>query len=106
MAKLGYAGDDEPEDLDAIEAQALQEQRQAALQLSPDEILRKAHKALLADLLAKAELGVMTHQEQAILRNMLRDNGMVMGVAPEGMQPGVEKPRELPTFDDGEYEHA
>lgn len=106
MSRLGYAGDDEPEDLDAREAEELRQQRQAALQLSPDEILRKAHKALLADLLAKAELGVLSHQEKAILRNMLRDNGMVMGVAPEGMQPGVEKPRDLPTFDDGDYEHA
>lgn len=94
------------EDLDALEAQQLQEQRQALNQLPAEEIIRRAHFGLLRELLAKLEVGSISHQEMAILRNMLRDNGMVLGVAPADMKPGVETPRDLPSFDDDEdYEH-
>lgn len=97
---------DDEENLDDLEAKQLQEQRQALTQLPAEEIIRRAHFALLRELLAKLEAGQATHQEMAILRNMLRDNGMVLGVAPADMKPGVETPRPLPSFDDDEdYEH-
>lgn len=74
--------------------------------LPPDEVLRRAHEALLKTLLAKVELGTISHQEQAILRNMLRDNNMVLAVAPPGTQlPRVEAPTELPSFGEPEYDN-
>jgi hypothetical protein len=85
--------------------QALRNQRETLNQLPTDELLRRSHFALLRELLAKLELGVLSHQEMSILRNMLRDNGMVLGVPPAGQQPGVSQPRDLPTFDDEDYEH-
>lgn len=43
-----------------------------------DVVIRRGHAAQLRLLVAKAEAGTIKHQEMAILRNMLRDNGMML----------------------------
>lgn len=70
------------------------------------ELVRAAHKELLVDLLAKLQAGVASHQEKAILRNLLRDNGMVIaprsfGQTEEDRQRPVAN---LPEFAPPEYE--
>lgn len=87
---------------------ALQKAKDSLNQMPAEELIRRAHFALLRELLAKLELGRLSHQEAAILRNMLRDNGMVLGVPPQGMSPGRdEDPVALPSFDSDEaYPHA
>jgi len=71
-----------------------------------EDVIRAGHAALLKVLTAKIVAGTATHQEMAILRNLLRDNGMTLGVPPEGQSPGVDVPRDFPTYPDVEdYEH-
>lgn len=47
-------------------------------------VLQKGHEALLRNLVARTAAGVASHQEMAILRNILRDNGMVLGKVLDG----------------------
>ncbi len=56
------------------------------------QIIQAGHEALLKDLVARVNSGTASHQEKAILRNMLRDNGMTMGVPPAGTGPGQSDP--------------
>jgi hypothetical protein len=63
--------------------------------LSEADILARGRKALLARLTAKAEAGTLSHQEAAILRNLLRDNGLVMALG----EPRAN-PKPLPVEDD------
>lgn len=67
------------------------------------EILRAGHKALLVQLVGRVRSGKATHQEAAILRNMLKDNGLVLGIPPESPE-AAEDPAPLPTFEPPEYE--
>jgi hypothetical protein len=64
------------------EAKAMQEAFQKLGGFSPAEVIQYGHEALIRLLVAKVEAGLVTHQEMAILRNLLRDNGMVMGLLP------------------------
>jgi hypothetical protein len=71
------------------------------------ELLDQAHKELLVSLLAKLRASTATHQEMAILRNLLRDNGMVLSIRPRDAQgPQATAPAELPTLDDPDYENT
>lgn len=73
---------------------------------SLNDLLTLAQKKLVVDLLAKLEAGQASHQELAILRNLLRDNGLVMAPrTPE--QEEADRMREaadLPEYDEPEYE--
>ena len=60
-------------------------------------VLQAGHQAMLRLLVAKVALGDATHQEMAVLRNMLRDNGMVLGKVIDGQ---AIKPSELPNDHD------
>ncbi len=64
-------------------------------------LLREGQKALLVSLVSKLRKGIATHQEQAILRNMLRDNGMML--PPASTAPEAEEPADLPDFEDPDY---
>lgn len=64
-------------------------------------VIRAGHEAILRRLVAKAQAGSITHQEAAILRNMLRDNGMTLGIAPSASAgPGPGKQQDLPDLPD------
>ena len=71
-----------------------------------EDLLREAHKELLVLLTAKLKAGTATHQELAILRNLLRDNGMVIPPRPpEAERRDAQRPRaDLPVLDDPDYE--
>ena len=60
-------------------------------------VLQKGHESLLRLLVAKTAAGTASHQELAILRNILRDNGMVLGKVLEGRDV---KPLPLPDTGD------
>lgn len=70
---------------------------------SVEEILRDGQKALFADLVGKVRLGLASHQELAILRNVLKDNGLVLGIPPEAVsedEASLKRPAmDLPSFD-------
>lgn len=73
----------------------------------PAGILKDAHELLLSTLLQKLKEKEISHQEMAILRNLLRDNGMVISVSPPPNPPsthGEPGQRPLPSLDDPEYE--
>lgn len=63
-----------------------------------EEILREGQKALFARLVSACRAGTANHQELAILRNILKDNGLTLGIPPE-QKPTGEK---LPLPDDME----
>lgn len=71
--------------------------------MSLEDILRAGQKALFVQLVGKARSGTASHQELAILRNALRDNGLVLGIAPEP-EAATEAPADLPDFDKPEWE--
>jgi hypothetical protein len=96
MAKvLPFGGKAEPE----VDEQAFAEADQAAnseylaLQdLSVEDILREGQKALFARLVSACRAGTANHQELAILRNILKDNGLTLGIPPEKPASGERLP--------------
>lgn len=60
-------------------------------------VLQKGHEALLRLLVAKVAAGEASHQEMAVLRNILRDNGMMLGKVIDGRDV---KPLPLPDAGD------
>lgn len=105
------------EDMAAVQARidALQAELQA---LSLEKLMVLTRRKLIEQLTIKVELGMASHQEQAILRNLLKDNGMTLVPVND---PEYEKSREeavaqgndapsdggglfagLPSFDDDE----
>lgn len=94
-----YAPDGEHVSSDAkVEAAA----RNRLSNLSVQEIIRIGHEEALRGLVAKAMAGTITHQELAILRNMLRDNGMTLGVPPVAPDER-ETPDDLPDLPNPNY---
>lgn len=98
------ADDEELEEVSSglVEGAILTELQNVAL----DAVVRRGHAALLRSLVAKAEAGTIKHPEMAILRNMLRDNGMMLllndGDTIEGkplLAPPTTKVRALPEPD-------
>lgn len=75
--------------------------------LDLDDKLKLARARLLDDLIRAVTEGYATPQEKNTLRQMLKDNGMVLGDPFEGgssaADQAVEK-RELPTFTKPDYE--
>lgn len=68
-----------------------------------EDILREGQKALFVRLVGRCRSGKANHQEMAILRNLLKDNGMTLGIPPESPSKTVA-PLDLPSFDPPEYE--
>lgn len=67
-----------------------------------EQILREGQKALFARLVSACRSGSASHQEMAILRNILRDNGLTLGIAPEKQE--AETPMiDLPEFGKPDY---
>lgn len=69
---------------------------------SVEDILREGQKALFARLVAVCRSGTASHQELAILRNILKDNGLTLGIPPEAPAPGTITPMPMPDFGDPE----
>ena len=98
--------DFEDEAGNSIEAQAERNEFEALMEKSVQEILRDGQKALFARLVSRCRLGLATHQEQAILRNVLKDNGLIFGIPPEkadnkdGMGHNGGPPLDLPVYGD------
>lgn len=93
--------EDNPSAAERLEAQAFE----ALRGLSVDEILREGHKQLILQLATRCRAGTATHQEMAIFRNILRDNGLTLGLPPE--QPPnyvAPSPMELPVLEDPDYD--
>lgn len=70
--------------------------------MSVEDILREGQKALFASLVSKVRSGRSSHQEAAILRNILKDNGLTLGIPPEASTEAP--PMDLPTFAPPDYE--
>lgn len=72
---------------------------------SVEEILRDGQKVLFARLVSKVRAGTANHQEQAILRNILKDNGYVLVAPEQAVKNRVTQPVDLPDFEERpEYE--
>jgi hypothetical protein len=74
------------------------------------EILLEGQKALFIELVVKCRSGSASHQELAILRNVLKDNGLTLGIPPETVQAAEHRaqreakaPLDLPSFDTPDY---
>lgn len=62
---------------------------------SIEEILEEGKKSLFARLVSKCRANTASHQELSILRNVLKDNGLTLGIPQERPnQPG--QPLDLP----------
>lgn len=82
------------------------EEYSALLNKSVKEILEEGQKALFARLVARCRAGVASHQELAILRNVLKDNGLVLFGIPVGAEDRADEraaPSDLPDFDPPDY---
>lgn len=66
-------------------------------QMGIEGVLQKGHEAMLRLLVARVSAGAASHQELAILRNLLRDNGMVLGKVLDGK---ANEPTALPDHED------
>lgn len=98
-----YYGDDEE---DHVEEKEIARRLAQVTQLSTKEILQLAHKKLLGTLLLRLEAGTISPPEMATLRNLLRDNGEILGSRPDG---GEDRPRPedrppLPQYEPPDYE--
>ena len=92
-------------DFDAeVETNAAEEEVLARLQnMDIERVLQMGHEATIRLLTAKAIAGTASHQELAILRNVLRDNGLtLMGKLVEGS--AAHTPLPLPGHDIPELE--
>jgi hypothetical protein len=73
--------------------------------LDLEDIMKEARRDLLKDLLRAVRGGYASPAEKNTLRQMLKDNGMVMGDPDEGATPGENKKKaELPSFPRPEYD--
>jgi hypothetical protein len=96
----------DPEDGQEDDA-LLKEEFSDLMGLDVQEILRTGQKALFANLVGKVRLGMANHQELAILRNILKDNGLVLGIPPEdsdGERLSLRPPLDLPSFETPPWE--
>lgn len=90
----------EPEDTDLDAEAALKASLYAELEgKSVQDILRDGQKHLFIDLVVSVRMGTASHNEKAILRNLLKDNGLTLGIPPE-KGPGYSEPAELPDVPD------
>lgn len=92
---------DAPDPKDA-EAAAIESAFNELMGKSLQEILQEGQKVLFARLVGTARAGLATHQELAILRNILKDNGLTLGIPPE--VPHVREDYEGPAPELPHYE--
>lgn len=95
MAKVLPFREDREPDPDGMDEAAQQEANSEYLSLmdkSIEDILREGQKALFARLVSACRAGTATHQELAILRNILKDNGLTLGIPPEKPNGGERLP--------------
>lgn len=67
---------------------------------SVEEILRDGQKTLFARLVAKVRANAANHQELAILRNILKDNGFVLVAPEQAVKNRAQPPVNLPDFEE------
>jgi hypothetical protein len=96
MAKVlpfqqGDKPDQQEADPEADNAEANAEYLQL-MDKSIEDILREGQKALFARLVSACRAGTANHQELAILRNILKDNGLTLGIPPEKPASGERLP--------------
>lgn len=73
------------------------------------QLLVEAHRSLLIELLVKLQTNKATHQELAILRNLLRDNGMIlapMRTIEQERRDAERPPADLPELPEPDYEQG
>lgn len=86
-------GDPEADEADMRkEDEAANSEYLALMDKSVDDILREGQKALFARLVSACRAGTASHQELAILRNILKDNGLTLGIPPEKPSGGEKLP--------------
>jgi hypothetical protein len=95
--------DVDPEDATDGPDPALESAFLELMDKSVEDILREGQKALFARLVAVCRSGSASHQELAILRNILKDNGLTLGIPPEAPSTG-NTPLPLPIPEYGEPE--
>lgn len=99
----GEGFQDEPD----IAGQLEENEFQNLVGMDLQTILKEGQKALFARLVSRCRLGTASHQEQAILRNLLKDNGMTLGLGPESVVQHGEgagaNNSDIPVFSDPEY---
>lgn len=61
-----------------VDATDLTQEIKAMDNYSVSQMLTELKKAQLKELLAKARMGILTHQEHAVIARLLADNGMVL----------------------------
>lgn len=76
---------------------------QELMGMSLEDILREGQKALFARLVTRCRAGVASHQEMAILRNVLKDNGLTLGIPPEDHAAPRPAPVDLPEYETPDY---
>jgi len=69
---------------------------------SVEEVLKEGQRQLFIQLVGRVRAGEANHQEMAILRNLLKDNGLTLGI-PQEAPAEQSEPLDLPEFDDPEY---
>lgn len=99
----------EAEDAPELDQAKLEAEHLARLGgLSLEQVVRAGHEAMLRLLVAKVTAGTVSHQEMAILRNMLRDNGMTWNLPPPPVDGEVARTlpdiSELPQLERPEYD--
>lgn len=75
--------------------------------LPVEELLERAHRALIKRLLVRIENGTATKDDIAQLRQLLKDNGMTypeMSGGGTGVVKDKVEPAELPELEDPDYE--
>jgi hypothetical protein len=78
---------------------------EALEELDLEDLLKEGRKLLLQDLIKAVKQGMATPAEKNALRQMLKDNGMVMGDPSEGAGNGEpRKKADLPSFPRPEYD--
>lgn len=100
--------EDTNDDLGTDAANAAEEKAFKELMgMTIQDILRDGQKTLFARLVGKVRAGTASHQQEAILRNILKDNGMIFLGIPSvtGESAGEEvEQHPLPHFEDPDYE--
>ncbi|MDG4856434.1 hypothetical protein [Mesorhizobium sp. WSM4982] len=82
----------EPQADEAAEQEVTNAEYLQLMGMTVEDILREGQKALFARLVSACRSGTASHQELAILRNILKDNGLTLGIPPEKSAPGEKLP--------------
>lgn len=95
-----------PPDLQDAQAEARALAKMGGMSL--EQVVRAGHEMVLRLLVAKVNAGTIKHQELAILRNMLRDNGMVWSLPPPPIDgeaaPVLPSAEDLPQLEAPDYQ--